>query len=741
MEKFQRGEMSALAFRAFRVPMGVYEQRQEGRFMVRVRVGAGMARPFQLRRLAELSLAHGDGILHVTTRQDLQIHDVPVEGTAAVQEKLLEAGLSARGGGGNTVRNVTASPRALVCDQAPFDVTPYAVAVAEYLLQSKSSYNLPRKFKIAFSCCPSDCALASVNDLGFFAHVRDGREGFAVYAGGGLGPRPRAGVLVEEFIAAGEVFAVAETVKRLFDRLGDRVNKHRARLRYVLERLGPEEFAAEYRKERDAVRREGLSGAAPPIRDLAASCLPGYAEGGSPGPEPLPPGVWREKQPGRFTLHLRLSHGQIPAPDLVKVAEAAERFGLGLVLATQQQDLLIPAVPGGRVAEAREFLKALSVDVFHTRPKIVACAGAATCKLGLCLSPFLADAIDERLREAGVSANGAPGGIRISGCPNSCGNHCVAGLGFEGKALRRQGRLMPCYEVLAGGRCAEGGARFGQRLGTLPAKAVPAFVAEAYLSGVTAVEDLRRLVAAHGKIPSEAPGDWFVDFGASTPFSLAGRGPGECGAGVLDLIRVDLTEASESLRAATSSTPPPDRSAAVYRGLVAAARALLPVFGLEARKDRETFEFCRERLVAPGWVKPETQDLLAAAMDWRLGDRASLEDQAEAAQEFARRVEELFGSLDANLQFRAAPLKAAVLPAPPPAAPQVVDLRGVACPMNFVKAKIALERVAVGKVLEVLVDDGEPVRNVPASMAEQGQEVQAVTAEGGHFRLRLRRTK
>ncbi|HDY65033.1 MAG TPA: nitrite/sulfite reductase, partial [Phycisphaerae bacterium] len=232
--KFLGSDTSAIALRAYRVPMGIYEQRTEGRFMVRVRIGASLAAPFQLERLAELSKRYGNGILHVTTRSDIQIHDVSIEETPDILEGLLEVGLSPRGGGGNTVRNITACPRAGVCPKEAFDVAPYAIATAEYLLADRSSFNLPRKYKIVFSGCPEDCAFASVADLGFFAHQKDGIEGFAVYAGGGLGPNPAVAVKVEDFVEGGEVFKVAEAVKRLFDKHGDRTNKQKARLRYVL---------------------------------------------------------------------------------------------------------------------------------------------------------------------------------------------------------------------------------------------------------------------------------------------------------------------------------------------------------------------------------------------------------------------------------------------------------------------------------------------------------------------------
>ena len=258
VERFLQGNRSAVAFRAYRVPMGIYEQRMAGIYMVRIRIGAGLAQPFQLDRIAELSKAYGNGIIHVTTRQDIQIHDVNIEDTPDVLEKLLDVGLSTRGGGGNTVRNVTACPRAGVCPKEEFDVAPYAIAAAEYLLYDRSSFNLPRKYKIVFSGCSDDCAFASVADLGFFAHTKNGVKGFSVYAAGGLGSNPAVAVKIEDFIEPKEIFEVAEAIKRLFDKYGDRSNKHKARLRYVLARTGPEEFVKLYHDEREVLKSNGI---------------------------------------------------------------------------------------------------------------------------------------------------------------------------------------------------------------------------------------------------------------------------------------------------------------------------------------------------------------------------------------------------------------------------------------------------------------------------------------------------
>ncbi len=732
VEKFLKGELSPVAFRAVRVPMGIYEQRQSGTYMVRIRIGAGLVSGTQLRRIAQLSRQYGNGVIHVTTRQDMQIHEVKIEQTPEVLESLLEVGLSSRGGGGNTVRNVTACPRAGICPHEQFDVAPHALAVAQYLMQFDSSYNLPRKYKIAFSGCSDDCALASVADLGFFAHRRNGMKGFAVYAGGGLGPNPAVAVEIEEFIEEHEIFEVAETVKRLFDAYGDRSNRHQARLRYVLARFGPEEFTRLYRKERERVKRQGLEGKVP---DLVRG--PESASGKAVAAECTARDLLPEKNRGLHTFRLVLPLGDIPADDLLKIAHIAETCGTGTVRTTQQQDVLIPSVPKAKLGMVRKELRTLSFDVSGGgRSKVVACAGASTCRLGLCLSRGLAKAIEDTLTPPSApKADDVT--IRISGCPNSCGQHFIGNIGFQGHAKRVNGRLMPCYDVLAGAQMAEGAARLAEPIGTLPAKRVPEFVVQALKTGATTPERLRELVQKHAQLPVEAiPEDYYRDWGSEAPFSLAGRGPGECGAGVMDVIRVDIDEARQAFQRAGASEADRERSEFIYQGLLASARALLVTFGLEPRTDRETFDGCRQHLIEPGWVEPATQGLLEDAIEWRMGDRQTLADRLPDADKLIRRIEELFLSLDANLKFRLAPIRAKGRPSEPERLVHRVDLRGVPCPLNFVKAKLAMDKVNIGEVLEIELDNGEPIQNVPASLAQQGQEIVEIKDVGTHHLLR-----
>lgn len=743
VEKYLKGQTSPVAFRAYRVPMGVYEQRTEGAFMVRIRIGAGLVLPRQLQRIAELSKSHGNGIVHITTRQDIQIHQVRIEETPDVLEGLLEVGLSSRGGGGNTVRNVSACCRSGVCPTEQFDVAPYAIATAEYLLQAASSFNLPRKYKIVFSGCSQDCAFASVADLGFFAHIKDGVKGFAVYAGGGLGPNPSVAVKIEDFIPAGGVFAVAEAIKRLFDKHGDRSNRSRARLRYVLARVGADQFVEMYRQEYEEVSRQGLPDPVQEIRDLAPLYAGRSAAGSETVADQIPHNCLPESTEGLYSVRLTLQLGDIPADDLAEVGRIAGRFGHGAVRTTQLQNLLITGVEGRHVGEVNRALTRLSIDVIGTAaPQVVACTGAATCKLGLCLSRGLADEISKTLEESKAAASSGERAIRISGCPNSCGHHYIGDIGFQGKARRINGRLMPCYDVLAGARIAEGSTRLAERLGTVPARRIPDLVAESLALGRPDTEQLKSLVERYGDLSTkEPPEDYYFDYGSDQPFSLAGRGPGECGAGVMDIMRVDIDQAEAASRAASAAGPGRQQSEHLYKAILAAARSLLVIFGLEPANDREVFTLFARHLIEPGWVDPGAQKLLDSAVDWRMGDEAALRESASQTEELVKRIKALFLSLDAGLKFTIDPISIHTIDARATDTGHTVDLTGVPCPLNFVKAKLALEKIEIGEVLSVLLDEGEPVRNVPDSFAQQGQQVLEVENVGTCFCVTVRRIK
>ncbi len=767
VDRFLKGELSASILKSRRVPRGIYEQRQDGTYMVRVRVPGGALDVAQARALAGVASRYGSGTLHVTTRQDIQIHDVRIEQTPAIMRELLQAGLTSKGGGGNTVRNITACPYAGFCPAERFDVTPCVVAVTQHLIGLPGSYNLPRKYKIAFSGCGADCALAQVNDLGFIAKVRDGEPGFCVYAGGGMGAESRVADRMEEWVPAAQVVRIAEAVRQLFDRLGDRRNRRRARLRFAVARVGADAFRGMMREAVQAVTAEG-----------APACEhPGELNG-----SPVEPtgdyrtllaqaggiDVIRQRQPGYVAVPLRLPLGQISWNALAALADVSERFSADKMLrATQDQNLLLQFVRESDLDGLRGALDRIQGPdaARHTAGhSLITCTGAATCRLGLCLPQPAARACAAALDGAGLAATTIRAvDIRMNGCPNACGQHPIGTIGLFGAAQRVGERLVPAYRVLLGARRGEGQTRLGAFAGAVPARALPAFLADLlhdFQAGRASNEafadyfdrqgmrHFQSVLERHTRVPDYADAPAFYrDWGRDEDFSLAGRGAGECGAGVFEVIAEDLSVAAKALEQAETDAEPGE---SLFRGLLATVRALLITRGLDSQDPDIILRTFETHFVDTGLVDGGFRGLLARARGYLEGWREALAGRRDEIRRLLDRVEQLYTTMDAELRFH---VPEAVQAATPPAAPAAadaggaaatveIDLRGVACPMNFVKAKLRLETMEIGDTLGVLLDDGEPVQNVPASFRNEGQEVTDLRSTGnGHWRVVIKKAK
>ena len=754
VQTFLAGDLSPDVMRAKRVPRGVYEQRQDGVYMLRVRIAGGTFSLDQGRELADLAREYGNGLLHPTTRQDIQLHELDIGDTPVVMRRLYRVGLTSKGGGGNTVRNVTACPYAGICPHECFDVTPAAQAVTEHLIALDGSYNLPRKYKIAFSGCSSDCALGQVADLGFIAKKKDGQPGFTLYAGGGLGASSRVGDLLEEWTPASDVLRVAETVRRLFDRLGDRGNRNRARLRYVFERIGKREFRKQFRQE-----LQQLSDSAAPVwsgelnlseEQEGSSGLPHirYSEGGLRYVE--------QRQKGQCAVPLELPLGFVSADDFEEICVLASKFsGKGGLRTTRAQNLLIRFVDEKDLFDLQAALSRLELNPVKPGAigQFVSCAGAATCRLGLCLARGAARAAADKLDSAEIGPDALDEfRVYINGCPNACGHQPVGPIGFYGVAQRVEGRLMPAYRVTVGGRCDAKGARLGSYAGQIPAKAMPNLLVEladdfekrrqqgesldVYIDRQGG-ERFREIIAGHSEAPAyDDDPDCYRDFGADEDFSLAGRGAGECGAGVFEIIRRDLSEARKA------SEP--------FAILLPTARALLITRGVDARDGDMVFREFERHFIDTVLVSEDFRDLLARARGYLQGWQAALDGYEDSVARLVERVELLYSSLDASLQFHPPEAEESSrdgagegTPDNTPSEDVVeVDLSGVPCPLNFVQAKLHLEDLEIGRRLAIVLDDGEPVENVPESFKGEGQTIEEIRDLGdGHWRVVVRKGK
>jgi sulfite reductase (ferredoxin) len=754
VRRFEAGEIPVGVFKAKRVPRGVYEQRQDGTYMVRVRVAGGALANEQAEVLAGLSTEFGNGLLHVTTRQDVQLHGIAITDTPAIMRRLMTVGLTSKGGGGNTVRNVTACPYAGICPHECFDVTPLSLAVTEYLIPLVGSYNLPRKYKIAFSGCAADCALAQVSDLGFIAEVRDGVPGFRVLSGGGMGGNSRIGDELLAWTPASQVIRIAEAIRRLFDQHGDRSNKSQARLRFVFERLGLDAIKKQFAELIDTVTAEGV----PEWQgDVALHDAAKSAPATVPQKE-LIGDAWavRQRQDGLVALPLHLPLGFVPAAEFARIGEIAARFSAEQGPRTMRsQNLVIRSVKIDDLPALTAELQTLEANVVEPAAleRFVACAGASTCRLGLCLARGVARACADALTGGEVAPETlAAMEVYINGCPNACGHQPIGPIGLSGSARRSDDRLVPAYRITLGGRCTAAGARLGTAVGEVPARALPDFIQAlaldfqgnrqndelfpAYVDRAGAAH-FESMATRYAAIPSyaERP-DFYRDFGADEDFSLAGRGAGECGSGVFEVIQGDLA-------AARKATAPFDI-------LLPTARALLITRGIDAQDSDSVLREFEAQFIDTGLVADEFRALLTRARGLTQGWQDALEGLEDSVTAMLERVELLYSTLDGNLEFHppesvgsgAAAEDDAAASTPSAEAVPELDLRGVACPMNFVKAKLKLETLDVGASLAIVLDAGEPVQNVPASLKGEGQEIVETTdLEDGHWRIVVRKNK
>ena len=323
IERYRQGEIDGATLKVRRVPFGCYEQRVDGSYMARIRTTGGALTPLQLHKIATLSTRYGSDAIHITTRQEFQIHDIALENVLPVMRELLTVGLATRGGGGNTVRNILISPDAGIGVDEVFDPSPYAFALTSRLIAESDSWLLPRKYKIAFSNSDADSAYAQFNDLGFVAQIRDGKKGFRVFVAGGFGTKPQVGHLLHEFIPGEDIYLVATAIKRLFDAHGNRKNRHAARLRFLWNTLGEARFRELYEEYLRLVRAEN-----PPALLLEEvpnnSTIPSFAPvmDGSPEFE-----QWKkrfveaQRQSGLVSVLVPISLGNLKNADAIRLAD------------------------------------------------------------------------------------------------------------------------------------------------------------------------------------------------------------------------------------------------------------------------------------------------------------------------------------------------------------------------------------------------------------------------------------
>lgn len=745
INQFRSGNVEPVKFKGIRVPMGIYEQREDDTYMVRVRCAGGFITPARLKQVARIAREHKAGYIHITTRQELQIQHVTLENTQKILGGLYETGLSSRGGGGNTVRNIMASVDSGIADGEAFDVLPYAVALTNKLISEPDSWTLPRKFKISFSSSDSDNAYAAFNDLGFIAKIRDGKKGFKVFIGGSLGVKPMVGHVLFEFAPVEDLLYIADAAKKLFSRYGNRRNRHKARLRFVFYKLGKEKVFEYFREifneiknstNLELVLKTDSPGLAAPTLAQINTDTTEYK-------------IWKERyvklqrQQGLYSVEVPVNKGNLSHDKCEVLARFLENFGDDVLRLSMKQNIHLRNIPREYLGTLYQFLNQHGFEINKAQilNSMVSCTGADTCRLGVCLSKGVLEKLKAELEKSGLDLDNLKDlKINISGCPNSCGQQSASDLGFYGK-VGRTDRIYPSYMIVAAARTGDNMSRLAVPVDEISARDMPRFTLkflELYLSKKgkyssfseyfdnEGENDIHKICDNFREVPAfDDDKNYYFDWGAENIFSVTGRGDGQCSAGLFDMIDFDFNNIKKYKEALQKSGDKNEINELLYQIIFSASRMLLITRGFEPKNTREVFDGFIEKFINAGLVDKGFENIVQLA-----GNNDNIVDYTnhrDAIFELAGSVIELYENMDDSLQFN--------IPEKPVDEKEVIhpdmklkkDYRGVTCPMNFVKTKIDLATLKSGELMEVLLDDGEPIDNVPGSVQSEGHKIKKQT--------------
>ena len=700
---YQQQTVSTTEFKAFRVPMGVYEQRKNEVYMARIRATGGVIKPEQLLRVIDIAKENGSNLLHITTRAEVQILNLQLDKMENVLRQLQEAGLSTKGGGGNTVRNIIVSEFSGIDKGEVFDTTPYAIALANAVVPEPDSYLMPRKMKIAFSSNDKFIDYAGINDIGFVAQIKDGKRGFKVYIGGGAGSKPSVGWLWREFLPAEDLYALVKAMKKFFIDHGNRKDKYKARIRFIFYKLGKEE---------------------------TFRLIDEYFEKEKKDSPPAPLFKRREEYELSFVVPITL--GNIHLDDEEKVGALKDlirfvaKYGDDTLRFTTRQNIRLRNIPAEAQDELSKYIKKYVPENF-SKPavinNIVSCTGADTCRLGICLSKGLTNAIIRALEKSGLDLDLLQDArINVSGCPNLCGQPLWSDLGFVGKVLHTD-HVYPAYQVYVGANYTDSPA-LAESIGTISAYDTPKFVVDlvkkfseakpqtfnSWLRSAEGRATAEELIAKYKDIPPFAEDkNYYFDWGSDEVFNVTKRGKPECSAGLFDMIQVDQDAIKEA------------RDKSAYDVIFHASRMLLVTRGLDPQDAAGVFDAFIEHFINTGYVDSAFKALISQA---KAEGKQGSYDNAEA-NALADAVIELYQGMDDSLNFKASPQPSHE--GKGGGRDRLKDLRGVLCPMNFVKTKLELATMQSGDVLEIWLDDGKPIENVPGSVKLEGHEILSQT--------------
>ena len=595
---FRNGQIDDERFRSLRLARGIYGQRQEGVQMIRIKLPYGKVTSEQLKRITEVSDKYSTGRLHITTRQDIQIHYVSLDRTPELWSELAKDDITLREACGNTVRNITGSELAGVDVNEPFDVSPYAHGMFQYLLRNPICQEMGRKFKISFSSSDEDTALSYLHDLGFIPKIKDGQKGFKVVFGGGLGSQPAHAELLSEFIPVNQIVPTAEGIIRIFDRYGERAKRMKARMKFLIKEIGKDVFLDLVEKEKKAIAFEtyeiDTTAFDGPITAPLLEVPQVTIDDATAYEAWKASNVIAQKQAGYFAIGIKVLLGDFYTDKARLLADLIKNYGANELRFSLRQNIVIRNIKEENLPFFYQELAKLDMVAlgYNTIGDITACPGTDTCNLGIASSTGIADELEKVIKaEYPKYSNNQEIEIKISGCMNACGQHNMSAIGFQGMSINSGKLVAPALQVLlGGGRLGNGEGRFADKVIKIPSRRGPDALRlilndfEANANGQSFLnyydakgekyfyEFLKPLADVTNLTEAD-----FVDWGNADNYAKA-VGVGECAGVVIDLVATLLYEAKDKLTFAQEAFEDKKWSDAIYlayAGFVNGAKALL----------------------------------------------------------------------------------------------------------------------------------------------------------------------
>lgn len=598
IHEFHDGKLDEEKFRSLRLARGVYGQRQQGVQMIRIKLPYGKVSSKQLKRICDVSDEYSTGRLHITTRQDIQIHYVDLNRTPALWAALEKDDITLREACGNAVRNVTASETAGIDKEEPFDVSPYADALFRYFLRNPISQEMGRKFKVSFSASDADTGLSYMHDIGFIAKVKYGVKGFKVMLGGGLGSQPRHADVLFDFLAADNIIPLMDGVIRVFDRYGERKSRAKARLKFLLKDVGLDGFKRLLEEEQKAVPISSfhIDALAYPKIAVSNTKVPNVKITNSEAYEKWKStNIVSQKQQGFVAIGIKVLLGDFYTDKARLLADLVQNYAAGEFRLSLRQNILIPYVKEELVPFFYTELEKLGfVEAGYNKAlDITACPGTDTCNLGIASSTGIAVELERIIKEEYPQyISNSDIVIKISGCMNACGQHNMANIGFQGMSVRTKDKLVaPALQVLlGGGTIGNGEGCFADKVVKVPSKRGPEALRLILDDFDTNGNDLSYADYYREKgqmyfydflkpltdIDNLTQQD-FIDWGNSERYEKA-IGVGECAGVVIDLIATLLFESEEKIQNAEETFEEGKWAASIYHAyssMVNSAKALL----------------------------------------------------------------------------------------------------------------------------------------------------------------------